>query len=41
MAATVETPRSLKTGSAVQSAEAGDIWIKLAEGDGCNNRFII
>jgi hypothetical protein len=41
MTATVENPRGLKTGSAVQSAEAADIWIKLAEGDSCNNRLII
>jgi hypothetical protein len=39
--AEVETPRGLKTGSAVQSAEVGNIWIKLAEGDSCNNRLII
>jgi hypothetical protein len=41
MTAEVETPRGLKTGSAVQSIEASDIWIKLVEGDGCNNLFII
>jgi hypothetical protein len=33
MTAEVETPRGLKTGSAVQSIEAGDIWIKLIDGD--------
>jgi hypothetical protein len=41
MTAEGEIPRGLKTGSAVQSAEAADIWIKLAEGDSCNNRLII
>jgi hypothetical protein len=41
MTAEGEIPRGLKTGSAVQSAEAGNIWIKLAEGHSCNNRLII
>jgi hypothetical protein len=41
MMATVEISRGLKTGSAVQSAEADDVWVKLAEGDSCNNRLII